>query len=488
MRSAQAAIFLALLTSLGCTPSEQPGTPSPATAVGAGKAATDDLTVGQPVRHANLTIFPVVSATARNDNPFITLDQGLKAGSVEILEMTSASRGRSPSGNERPTDGDDPFGASPDEETTDPAEEAADASTPQPEVPQSLNDEFADPFGAVQIDADEAGRHDSPNDDPGIAEALALEPQEAASEGGAAEVNRVLIVNRSDRPLYLMPGEIIIGGQQDRVIGRELVIQPGNEPQPIPVFCVEHGRWNDRDEQQTVGFLQAAESANPQSADGADPDPDARLRAAAAAANEGKFVASVGNLSKPARLSLQTSQNQGEVWDAVARENEKGKASSETDAFTANYAAEEAVERLRPYLASLEAPVADTDRIVGVIVAVNGKVDSLDIFQSTPLFRQLWPKLLKSYALDAANASKLAEDDVKQSVCSKDDAQSFLVKAMRAQVKKSELTSQVAVTTRAAEGVITFSSELTEESSEASPSEGSMGGFGGAMHTSAFAQ
>jgi hypothetical protein len=39
-----------------------------------------------------------------------------------------------------------------------------------------------------------------------------------------------------------------------------------------------------------------------------------------------------------------------------------------------------------------------------LVVAVNGKVESLDVFQSTPQFRNLWPKLLKSYALDAAHA------------------------------------------------------------------------------------
>ena len=40
---------------------------------------------------------------------------------------------------------------------------------------------------------------------------------------------------------------------------------------------------------------------------------------------------------------------------------------------------------------------------VGVIVAVSGEMHSLDVFESTPLFQKLWPKLLKSYALDAAN-------------------------------------------------------------------------------------
>jgi hypothetical protein len=46
-------------------------------------------------------------------------------------------------------------------------------------------------------------------------------------------------------------------------------------------------------------------------------------------------------------------------------------------------------------------PIGETKQIVGVAVAVNGKMLSVDIFESTPLFKKFWPKLMKSYALDA---------------------------------------------------------------------------------------
>src|SRR5205085_1108529 len=37
-------------------------------------------------------------------------------------------------------------------------------------------------------------------------------------------------------------GEVIIGGRQDRIIGSNTIIPP-NTTQNVPVFCVEHGRW-----------------------------------------------------------------------------------------------------------------------------------------------------------------------------------------------------------------------------------------------------
>jgi hypothetical protein len=43
-----------------------------------------DWLVGKPLRHANLTIFPVSSRVPKNEDRFITLDAGLKAGTVEV--------------------------------------------------------------------------------------------------------------------------------------------------------------------------------------------------------------------------------------------------------------------------------------------------------------------------------------------------------------------------------------------------------------------
>src|SRR6185295_16416151 len=52
------------------------------------------------------------------------------------------------------------------------------------------------------------------------------------SQAGA-DVNTLMVLNTSGKPLYLMPGEIITGGQQDRTIGEEVVIEPGEKPVAI---------------------------------------------------------------------------------------------------------------------------------------------------------------------------------------------------------------------------------------------------------------
>jgi hypothetical protein len=151
---------------------------------------------------------------------------------------------------------------------------------------------------------------------------------------------------------------------------------------------------------------------------------------------------------------------------------------------------------------------------VGVIVAVNGKVESMDVFESTPLFRKLWPKLLKSYALDAANAAP-AGDNAK--VCTRDEATTFFRDVERTSATTGSGKGGLAVAQGESERVLLFSAHDTQEPQSAptkgvprgaSVSRGSAprsagnqaygsgmggmagggGGFGGGVHGSAFAK
>lgn len=380
----------------------------------AAELAAGDVVIGEPLQFANLTIFPVSSKEPRNDDRFITLDEGLKTGSVEILEM-----------------------------------------------------------GAEQSDEPPANpaTNDAPSQD-------AQEDLFAAGESRSAgnEVNRLMVANRSDKRLYLMPGEVIVGGSQDRTIGQELVIQPDGKPVPIAVFCVEHGRWGERGSEQTVEYLNAAVGSAALNDSVAFNEEDG-VEQAARAADQGKFVATVGSLSKAARVAVQHLQSQGEVWDKVAAENAKSGVQLEPGTFSGNYVESDSVARLNPYLEKLQTPVADLPQVVGVVVAVNGKVESMDVFGSTPLFKKLWPKLLKSYALDAANAAPQENAAV---TCPRAAACQFYEEAVAANVEQSEVEGGLVVTKRSSDSALIFSAADSAESM------GGCGGFGG-VHAAAFA-
>ena len=44
----------------------------------------------EPITQGNLTIFPVVAATAHDPRGFLTLDEGLRSGQVEVTEAGRA--------------------------------------------------------------------------------------------------------------------------------------------------------------------------------------------------------------------------------------------------------------------------------------------------------------------------------------------------------------------------------------------------------------
>src|SRR4051812_44840493 len=157
----------------------------------AGTFALEDFVVGEPIRHENLSIFPVISRAAKTEDRYITLDEGLQAGTIEIREVAATY--------------------------------------------QSI----AGPTGSADASATSL---ENDKENPPADEQLARDSRQADGELSAEnDVNTLVVVNNSDKPLYLMPGEIIIGGSQDRTIANELVIAAHSSPTRIPVYCVESG-------------------------------------------------------------------------------------------------------------------------------------------------------------------------------------------------------------------------------------------------------
>jgi hypothetical protein len=243
---------------------------------------------------------------------------------------------------------------------------------------------------------------------------------------------------------------------------------------PLKVFCVEHGRWQQRDVAHNVNYLATLQASESQ------PLSRQELEKLAEDANSGKFVKSAGQVNKDIRLAVQGEMSQPKVWEQVAALNAKNGARNESGAFTENYGGKDIAAKLDPYLEAMQQKVADQTNVVGVIVAVNGKVQSVDIFESTPLFQKLWPKLLKSYALDAV-ASKEGQSEAKE--CSVADACDFLKEVTEAKVEKTDGNASVAITRRENSRVASFS---------AAPAPSAPLGLGGGadkpVHVSGFAK
>ncbi len=200
-----------------------------------------------------------------------------------------------------------------------------------------------------------------------------------------AEVNRLVLVNNSKRPLLLLAGEIVTGGKQDRVIGKDRIVPAESDPVDLSVFCVEPGRWVAANGK--ADFPMPAGSTS-------------------------------GLLASPVvRSKAMAAKNQQQVWDSVRTSQqamavtvEAAGAASDVNATT-SYARVMDNKEVKKQVDAVAEPVQRNyesvihqlrdKNAVGVVVAVNGEIVWADIFASTQLLQKYWPKLVRSYATEA---------------------------------------------------------------------------------------
>ncbi|HTG13694.1 MAG TPA: DUF6569 family protein [Blastocatellia bacterium] len=239
-----------------------------------------------------------------------------------------------------------------------------------------------------------------------------------------AEVNRLALTNNSGKALVLIAGEMILGGKQDRIVGHDCVIEAGNVPVPFDVFCVEHGRWSgDSIFGQGRGDGSGAGAGNgggrgtgsgSGSGGGAGPAQD-----------QGRIIAmTVAPMALPnIREKAQAKKSQGDVWNAVSETVMVTATSSETLTLNSVYQDKRVNTRINNYERAFKNKLS-AGNIVGVVAAVGGKIVSADVFASHALFQAYWPKMLKSYALEAVSTI-----DPSKQQANRIDAEAFLARS-----------------------------------------------------------
>jgi hypothetical protein len=221
--------------------------------------------------------------------------------------------------------------------------------------------------------------------------------QQSVSYNSGASVNELALINRSGKKLMLLAGEVVVGGKQDRIVQEDRVIPPVSVPVALSVFCVEHGRWTPR-----------AASYSSSSGGSASAQRAAPMEAAAPDDGQTKF-SSLGAVAHPKlRGAAQDKKAQGEVWKEVSENNARLGTANTTDTYQEVYASKKVVAQVDDYVRALEREVLQPG-VVGVVVARNGKPVWADVFASQRLFASYWPKLLKSYIVDAIGEYKSDE-------------------------------------------------------------------------------
>jgi hypothetical protein len=210
--------------------------------------------------------------------------------------------------------------------------------------------------------------HDFLTLDEGLKEGLVTITEQEQERVGALWID-----NHSDRPLYLQEGERLIGGKQDRTIISSLVIPPKSGKTSVPTFCVEHGRWVEGKKGKEFGF-----SVNPALA------------------------------PKGVRGAAKVEGSQQRVWGCVAAQkvsankkyqcpNTSSSVNEMLDAPQMQTISEEYATALAPALDR-----AENREAVGMAIVYGGQIEEVNLYPNRTLFRKLFPRLIRAYAVQAA--------------------------------------------------------------------------------------
>jgi len=227
------------------------------------------------------------------------------------------------------------------------------------------------------------------------------------------DVNELAISNISNQDVYVQAGDIVRGGDQDRMISMDFIVPPRSGRMPIAAFCVESGRWSKRGNEENASF---SSSAN--------------------------MIA-----TKDLKLAAKRDKSQQAVWENVkvaqaklaVNVSDAAPALSSTSSFELSVENAKVKETTGGYVDALSGILENKTDVVGYVFAINGHVNSADVYASRALFAKLWPKLLKASAVEAvAELNK----DVEVKPVASETVHSFLAESEKATAAARQVSSR----------------------------------------------
>ena len=269
--------------------------------------------------------------------------------------------------------------------------------------------------------------------------------QEGMADGSVrldetSSVNELSIENLGTREVFVQSGDIVKGGKQDRVLMVSLVLPPRSGRTPIASFCVEQGRWSGRGREDATRF---------HSADAAVPSRKAKL---AMRAPQAGAAAGIG-------------ARQQEVWRDVSAMQQRLSSSvgapvaapASATSLQLSLENEKVAEAKARYVAALRQAGMAAPDIIGYAFAINGKLNSADIYPSNGLFRKMWDKLLAASATEALGDKSPERADPP----STDAVLAFLQAAEQGAATHKDITKSARLETREGEHAVYFETTRT---------------------------
>ena len=255
-------------------------------------------------------------------------------------------------------------------------------------------------------------------------------------------VNQLSINNNSDQYIFIHSGDIVKGGKQDRTISYDVIIPPRAKNVSLASFCVESGRWEQRNEEEVASF-----SSNT------------------------KMLS-----SRDLKLAARYEKDQGKVWSKVAEQKDKlshnltlktgydVNVDAEDSATSLQLALEnEDLKKVKEELTQELKELINIPNAIGYAYAINGEIHGVEVYNNQQLFADLWDKTLESVVVETISKQ---DEENKAPVTAKDIAK-FMV-AVKETDKKEEKKLNKATQFKAQEnetGNVVFSTIDTDKKS-----------------------
>lgn len=190
-----------------------------------------------------------------------------------------------------------------------------------------------------------------------------------------SNVNNLEVENVSKTlDVFIQSGDIVKGGKQDRVLAISIIIPARSGRISIDAFCVESGRWQKRGDEDSKEFTSSNDRI----------------------------------VTKELKIAANASRSQQEVWNQVSdaqlrlAKNVGGSVQgSSASSLQLSLEDRKVTTNIDDYIKNLNSVINGKSDVIGYAIAINGRINSADIYASNALFRKLWPRMLKASATEA---------------------------------------------------------------------------------------
>jgi hypothetical protein len=279
------------------------------------------------------------------------------------------------------------------------------------------------------------------------------------------DVNNLAIENLSDEEVFVQSGDIVKGGRQDRVLALDLIVPPKSGKIQIASFCVEQGRWSGRGQEEAGQFassrkalnskelkIAAKHSASQREVWDKVAQSQARLSAGVVAADAAPAVAGPPP-PPPGQAAAGASVGTAPANAEVQRLDFSVASSLSSSSLQLSLENENLKQVVDDYVKKLSPIIEGKNDVIGYVFAINGEINSADVYSSSGFFKKLWPKLIESSATEAVGEFEKGKtyDQVKAEA-----VKAFLMDAEQGKADEKEVTSRVTSVKRETEKNLYF--------------------------------